>query len=93
MTYNIISIANYDGTDIGRPYLVDNSTDTPVYIYLDDDDYHPPSNHYKRGATSLSYRLWPKGIVYYNFDSSLTGQQYSYIYTVNNTLVIYDILI
>ena len=68
-----IYIASYDGTDIARPYLVDNSTGTPVYTYLDDDNYHPPSNRSKRGATSSLYRLWPKGIVYYNFDFSLSG--------------------
>ena len=68
-----IYIASYDGTDIAKPYLVDNSTGTPVYTYLDDENYYPPSNHSKRGATSHSYQLWPKGIVYYEFDSSLTG--------------------
>ena len=74
--YKILSfiyIASYDGTDIAKPYLVDNSTGTPVYTYLDNDNYHPPSNRSKRGATSRSDRLWPKGIVYYKFDSSLTG--------------------
>ena len=65
--------ASYDGTDIARPYVVDNSTGDPVITYIDDENYHPPSNRSKRGATSRSYRLWPKGIVYYNFDSSLTG--------------------
>jgi len=59
--------ANYDGTDIARPYLVNNSTGTPVYTYLDIKDYHPPSNRSRRGATSNKYRLWPKGIVYYRF--------------------------
>ena len=65
-------IANYDGTDIARPYLVDNSTGTPVYTYLDD-DYPPPSNRSKRGAISLAYRLWPKGIIHYRFDLNFTG--------------------
>ena len=71
--YKILYVASYDGTDIARPYLVDNSTGTPVYTYLDDENYHLPSNLSKRGATSRSYQLWPKGIVYYEFDSSLTG--------------------
>ena len=72
MTY-VFHIASYDGTDIGRPYMVDNSTGTPVYTFLDVKDYHPPSNRSKRGATSYSSRLWPKGIVYYEFHSSLTS--------------------
>ena len=74
--YKILSfiyVASYDGTDIAKPYLVENSTGTPVYTYLNDDNYHPPSNRSKRGATSRSDRLWPKGIVYYKFDSSLTS--------------------
>ena len=62
--------ANYDGTDIARPYLVDNSTGTPVYTYLDE-DYPPPSN--RRGATSRADRLWPKGIVQYSIDADFTG--------------------
>ena len=66
-------IANYDGTDIARPYLVDNSTGTPVYTFIDVKDYHPPSNRSKRAAISLQHRLWPKGIVYYSFNSSLTS--------------------
>ena len=68
-----LHIASYDGTDIARPYLVDNSTGEPVITYIDDENYHPQSNRSKRGATSRSYRLWPRGIVHYNFDSSLTG--------------------
>ena len=60
------NVAYYDGTDISRPYLVDNSTGIPVYTYLDD-NYHPASNHAKRAATSLPDRLWPKGIVPYSF--------------------------
>ena len=36
------SVANYDGTDITRPYLVDNKTGTPVYAYINEEDYHPP---------------------------------------------------
>lgn len=71
----MLHIASYDGTDIAKPYLIDNSTGTPVYTYLEDKDYHPPSNRTKRGATSRSYRLWPKGIVYYQFHESLTGIQ------------------
>ena len=66
----------YDETDISRPYLVDNSTGTPVYTYLDD-DYPPPSNRSKRAATSNPSRLWPKGIVYYTFDPNYQGLQYS----------------
>ena len=69
----IILIANYDGTDIARPYLVDNSTGTPVYTYLDD-DYPPLSNRSKRGAISHSYRLWPKGIVHYIIDDGMTSR-------------------
>ena len=65
-------IANYDGTDIARPYLVDNSTGTPVYTYLDE-YYPPPSNRSRRGATSRSDRLWPKGIVHYSIDANFTG--------------------
>ena len=72
MYVSIFYIANYDGTDIARPYLVDNSTGTPVYTYLDD-DYPPPSNRSKRGATSLANLLWPKGIVYYSIDATFTG--------------------
>ena len=70
-------LANYDGTDIARPYLVDNSTGTPVYTFIDDKDYHPPSNRSKRGATSRSHRLWPRGIVHYSFHSSLSGMGHS----------------
>ena len=42
------NIANYDGTDMARPCLVDNSTGTPVYTYLDKDFL--PSLHAKRAA-------------------------------------------
>ena len=69
---SVLYIANYDGTDIARPYLVDNSTGIPVYTYLDE-DYPPPSNRSRRGATSLADRLWPKGIVYYSIDTNYTG--------------------
>ena len=65
--------ANYDGTDIGRPYLVDNSTGTPVYTYLDDEGYHPSSNRYERGATAKKDYLWPQGIVPCSLYSDLTG--------------------
>ena len=70
--------ANYDGTDIGRPYLVDNSTGTPVYTYLDDEDYHPPSNRSKRAATAKKNYLWPHGIVPCNLYSDLTGMVISH---------------
>ena len=80
---SVLYIANYDGTDIARPYLVDNSTGIPVYTYLDE-DYPPPSNRSRRGATSLADRLWPKGIVYYSIDTNYTGLWHSY----NNRLII-----
>ena len=73
--YHVISIfyaANYDGTDIARPYLVDNSTGTPIYTYLDE-DYPPPSNRSRRGATSRTDRLWPKEIVHYSIDAYFTN--------------------
>ena len=68
----VFCAANYDGTDIARPYLVDNSTGTPVYTYLDE-YYLPPSNRSRRGATSHSDLLWPKGIVHYSIDDDFTG--------------------
>ena len=73
-----IYIASYDGTDIARPYVVDNSTGTPVYTFLDIEGYRPvpPSNRSRRAAISLKNRLWPKGIIYYRFDASLTGLWY-----------------
>ena len=67
--------ANYDGTDIGRPYLVDNSTGIPVYTYLDNGNYHAaPSNRSKRGATAHKDHLWPQGIVPCSLYSDLTGR-------------------
>ena len=71
----VISVyaANYDGTDIGRPYLVDNSTGTLVYTYLDSENYHPPSNRSKRGATAHKDHLWPQGVVPCSLYSDLTG--------------------
>ena len=65
--------ADYDGTDIRRPYLVDNSTGTPVYTYLDDEDYSRPSNRSKRGATAYAHRLWPEGVVNCSISDELTG--------------------
>ena len=66
--------ADYDGTDIRRPYLVDNSTGTPVYTYLDDEeDYNSPSNRSKRGATASSRRLWPEGVVKCSISDEFTG--------------------
>ena len=65
--------ADYDGTDIGKPYLVDNSTGTPVYKYLDDENYHPPTNRPKRGATANRNWLWPLGVVTFSLYSDLTG--------------------
>ena len=67
-------IAYYDGTDIGRPVIVDNSTGVPQYEYIEVDGYHPPSNKTKRGATAYKQRLWPKGKVYFQFDNSFTGK-------------------
>ena len=52
---------------------MDNSTGTPVYTYIYDEDYHPPSNRSKRGATAHKYRLWPQGIVISSFSPNLTG--------------------
>ena len=69
-------VANYDGTDIARPYLVDNSTGIPVYTYLDE-GYPAPSNRSRRGATSRADLLWPKGIVYYSIDADYTGKMHS----------------
>ena len=68
-----VSAAYYDGTDIGRPYYVDNSTGTPVNVYIDDEDYHPPSNPSKRGATANRYWLWPQGVVLVSFFTDLSG--------------------
>ena len=65
-----INTANYDGTDIARPYIYDNSTSAPVYV--DVEDYHPPS-HSKRAAISYRNRLWPYGIVPYRLQSSFSG--------------------
>ena len=73
MLYNYFCIADYDGTDIARPYLVDNSTGTPVYTYLDEEDYHPPSNRPKRGATANRHWLWPQGVVIFSFYTDLSG--------------------
>lgn len=67
-----INTANYDGTDISRPYIIDNTTGTPLYKYINEEDYHPPS-HSKRAATSYKNRLWPQGIVQYDLNSSFTG--------------------
>ena len=66
--------AYYDGTDIGRPVIVENSTGIPKYEYIEVDGYHPPSNKSKRGATAYKHRLWPNGIVYYELDDSLPGK-------------------
>lgn len=64
--------ADYDGTDIGRPYLVDNSTGTPVYKYLDDEN-GPPSNRSERAATANRNWLWPQGVVTISLGSDLIG--------------------
>ena len=69
-----VHVAYYDGTDIGRPVIVDNSTGVPQYEYIEVDGYHPPSNKSKRAATAYKHRLWPKGKVYFEFHSSLTGE-------------------
>ena len=61
--YTVNSDAGIQQTDIGRPYLVDNSTGTPVYRFLDEED-HSSS---KRGATGRKQRLWPQGIIPYSF--------------------------
>ena len=52
---------------------MDNSTGTPVYEYLDDENYHPPTNRPKRGATANRNWLWPLGVVTFSFYSDLTG--------------------
>ena len=65
--------ANYDGTDIGRPYFVDNSTGTPVNKYIDDEDYRPPWNRSKRGATANQRWLWPQGVVIVSFSTDVSG--------------------
>ncbi|XP_065890335.1 uncharacterized protein [Dysidea avara] len=70
----------YDGTDIGRPVIVDNSTGVPQYEYIEVDGYHPPSNKSKRAATAYKHRLWPKGKVYFEFHSSLTDAEKEVIY-------------
>ena len=67
-------IAYYDGTDIGRPVIVDNSTGVPKYEYIEVDGYHPPLNKTKRAATAHQWRLWPQGIVYYELENSLSGK-------------------
>lgn len=67
-----INTANYDGSDIARPYIVDNTNGTPVYTYVDVEDYYPPLQS-KRAATALWDRLWPQGIVLYNLSSSFSG--------------------
>ena len=53
---------------------MDNTTGTPVYTYLDEEDYHPPS-HSKRAATSNRNYLWPNGIVQYSLQSSFSGNE------------------
>ena len=73
--FKLYHVADYDGTDIGRPYLMDNSTGTPVYEYLDDENYHPPTNRPKRGATANRNWLWPLGVVTFSLYSDLTGIQ------------------
>ena len=68
-----INVAKYDGTDIGKPYTVDNSTGTPIYTYINVEDYHPPS-HAKRGATRYKVRLWPQGIVQFDLDDRFSSK-------------------
>ena len=68
-----ISIGYYDGSDIARPYLVDYSTGSPVYTYFDKEEYYPPSNHHKRGATSHKDHLWPLGIIPFSMDANFSG--------------------
>ena len=59
--------------------MVNNSTGTPVYTYLDKGNYHPPSNRSKRGATAYKDDLWPQGIVPCSLYSDLTGITAGYI--------------
>ena len=77
VTYVITSVhlctADYDGTDIRRPYIVDNSTGTLVYKYIDG-DYHPPSNRIERGATAHRHHLWPQGIVTCSISNHFTSK-------------------
>ena len=61
-----------DGSDIGRPMIVDNSTGVPQYKYIEVEGYNTPSLS-KRGASADWRRLWPGGIVYYQLESSLSG--------------------
>ena len=70
----MINIANYDGTDIARPYIVNNTNGTTSYTYLDEEDYQPPS-HSKRAATSNRYHLWPYGTIQYSLDSRFSGNK------------------
>jgi len=81
-------IAYYDGTDIGRPVIVDNSTGVPQYEYIEVDGYHPPSNKSKRAATSHWYRLWPDGIVYYELHSSLSGKNRTLLFGLASCVTI-----
>ena len=74
LTSLLINIANYDGTDIARPYIVNNTNGTTSYTYLDEEDYQPPS-HSKRAATSNRYHLWPYGIIQYSLDSRFSGNK------------------
>ena len=73
--YTHLYTADYDGTDIRRPYIVDNSTGTPVYKYLDGED-HPPSSHTKRGATAHRHHLWPQGVVTCSISDHFTSKHY-----------------
>ena len=73
MIAQYIDTANYDGMDIARAYIYDNSTGTPAYTYVDVEGYHPPSAHSKRAAIAYRNRLWPQGIVPYSLSSSFSG--------------------
>ena len=59
---------------------MDNSTGTPVYKYLDDEDYYAsPSSRPKRGATARKDHLWPEGVVVCSFYTDLTGKMRIYV--------------
>lgn len=81
--FKLYCTADYDGTDIAKPYLVDNSTGTPVYRYLDDENYHPPTNRPKRGATANGNWLWPLGVVTSSLYSDLTGTATTWLYSIH----------
>ena len=84
----LCTVAQYDGTDIGRPMIVDNSTGVPQYKYIEVEGYNTPSLS-KRGATANWRGLWPGGIVYYQLQSSLSG----YLFVWYSSIVVLQVIV